>query len=202
VHAASLRAALLDGGRLELTDPGESEDTGWDRNDPRALTEYGIRQPTEPWQWAGPRRIVTGTSWGGCIEVLQWLLTAGRYRDSLDVLEGGVLLLESSEELISAREFGWILRSLGERGVLGAVAAVVVARPPTSNFEDTPSERERVSRRAAQAETAIKVVGHYNPSAPVVVGVPFGHTRPQWIVPYGGEITVDGTTRKVWALYD
>ena len=202
VHAASLRAALLDGGRLELTDPGESEDIGWDWNDPRALVEHGTREPTEPWRWAGPRRTVTGPSWGGCVEVLQWILTADRFPGDPGVLEGGVLLLESSEKLIPAREFGWILRSLGERGLLETVGAVVVARPPTSSFEDRPTPDERAARRAAQAETAIRAVGRYNPDAVVVVGVPFGHTRPQWVVPYGGEITVDGVDRTVWASYD
>jgi len=31
--------------------------------------------------------------------------------------------------------------------------------------------------------------------------VPFGHTRPQWILPYGGEVTVDGVERKIWSDY-
>ena len=35
-------------------------------------------------------------------------------------------------------------------------------------------------------------IGRYNPDAVVCVGVPFGHTRPQWILPYGGDVTVDG----------
>lgn len=48
VHELSMRAALLDGGSLELTEPGESEDFGRDWGDPRALTEYGDREPTEP----------------------------------------------------------------------------------------------------------------------------------------------------------
>ena len=34
VHARSLRAALLAGGRLEVTEPGESEDLGIDWKDP------------------------------------------------------------------------------------------------------------------------------------------------------------------------
>ena len=38
-QVASLRAALLTGGRLELTEPGESEDFGRDWADPAALTE-------------------------------------------------------------------------------------------------------------------------------------------------------------------
>lgn len=201
VHVASLRAALLTGERLEVTDPGESEDFGRDWNDPAALTEYGEREPVELWAWAGPAREVTGRSWGGCIEVLQSILTAGRFDIDPAELSGGVLLLETSEELIPAREFGWILRSLGERGILPAVDAVIVARPPTSNFESQPSSEERAALRAAQRDTAIEVLDRYNPDAVVVVGVPFGHTRPQWILPYGGQITVDGHHRRVWASY-
>lgn len=201
IHEQSLRAALLTGERLELTDPGESEDIGHDWNDPRALHEHGEREPTEPWSWAGPARSVTGRTWGGCIEVVQWALTAGRFPVDPAVLDGGVLLLESSEELIPAREFGWIMRSLGERGILAAVDAVVVARPPTSDFTTRPSAEERRARRAEQRDTAVGIVERYNPDAVVVVGPPFGHTRPQWIVPYGGSMTVDGAEQRLYADY-
>ena len=200
-HAAALRAALLTGERLEVTDPGESEEFGIDWADPAALTEHGEREPTEPWTWAGPARTVTGRTWGGCIEVLQWLLTAGRFPTDPAVLDGGVLLLESSEELIPVREFGWILRSLGERGVLAAVDAVLVARPPAANPQTRPPAQERVAYRAAQHDVALETVAHYNPDAVVCLGVPFGHTRPQWILPYGGEITVDGESQRFWADY-
>lgn len=201
VHARSLRAALLTGERLEVTEPGESEDVGRDWQDPAALSEYGDREPTDPWTWAGPSRSVTGRTWGGCIEVVQWILTAGRFPHDPSVLDGGVLLLETSEELIPAREFGWILRALGERGLLAAVDAVVVARPPTSDFEVRPTAEQRAALRAEQRDVAIETVGRYHPDAVVVVGVPFGHTRPQWILPYGGLLTVDGEQQRVWADY-
>ena len=201
VHARSLRAALLTGERLEIMEPGESEDLGRDWKDPRALTEYGTREPTEPWTWAGPARSVTGRTWGGCAEVVQWMLTAGRFPTDPAVLDGGVLLLETSEELIPARELGWIMRSLGERGLLAAVDAVLVARPPTSSFEVRPTTQERAARRGEQRDVAIDVVQRYNPDAVVVVGVPFGHTRPQWILPYGGFVTVDGAAQRLWADY-
>jgi muramoyltetrapeptide carboxypeptidase LdcA involved in peptidoglycan recycling len=201
IHKLSLRAALLTGGRMELTEPGESEDIGHDWNDPRAVTEFGEREPSEPWFWSGPPRSVTGRTWGGCIEVVQWILTAGRFPADNSVLEGGVLLLESSEELIPAREFGRITRSLGERGILAAVDAVVVARPPTSDFTSRPSAEERRAKRSEQRELVVKVVHAYNPEAVVVVGPPFGHTRPQWIVPYGGFMTVDGANQRLFADY-
>ncbi len=201
VHEIALRAALLTGERVEVIDPGESEDIGLDWTDPRALTDFGSREPTQPWSWSGPGRSVTGRTWGGCIEVIQWILTAGRFPTDPSVLDGGVLLLETSEELIPAREFGWILRSMGERGLLAAIDAVVVARPPTSDFTVQPTAAQRRAKRDEQRDTAFAVIEGYNADAVVVVGPPFGHTRPQWIVPYGGTITVDGSAKKVFADY-
>jgi len=201
VHEASLRAALLSGERIQVTEPGISEDIGKSWDDPLSLTEYGERSVTEPWTWAGPQRSVTGPTWGGCVEVIQWMLVAGRFPLEPAVLNGGVLLLETSEELIPAREFGWILRSLGERGVLTAIDAVLVARPPASNLDYRRDSAESAAHRAEQRDTAIEVVAAYNPEAVICVGPPFGHTRPHWILPYGGEVTVDGETQTVWASY-
>jgi muramoyltetrapeptide carboxypeptidase LdcA involved in peptidoglycan recycling len=79
------------------------------------------------------------------------------------------------------------------------VDAVLVARPPTSSFDVHPGPRERATRRAEQRDVAIETVHRYNPGAVVVVGV--GHTRPQWILPYGGTMTVDTTTQTLWADY-
>src|SRR6478735_1858392 len=90
IHALSLRAALLTGETLEITDPGESEDVGIDWADARALTSFGNREATEPWSWHGPARAVTGCSWGGCLEVIEWVLTAGRFPVDPAVLDAGV----------------------------------------------------------------------------------------------------------------
>ncbi|MEV6631758.1 S66 peptidase family protein [Actinoplanes sp. NPDC051470] len=201
IHARSLRAALLTGERLEITDPGESEDYGIDWADPRALESFGEREPTEPWSWFGPRRSVTGATWGGCLEVIQWILTAGRFPFPPEVLRGGVLIIETSEELMPAREVGWIVRSLGERGLLGMVDAVVVARPPVSDPTRRPAAAHRARLREQQRDAVVEVVTRYNPEAVVCVGVPFGHTRPQWILPHGGQVTVDGAERRIFADY-
>lgn len=201
IHAQSLRAALLTGESLEITDPGESEDVGIDWADPLALESFGEREPTEPWSWHGPARSVTGHAWGGCLEVIEWILTAGRFPYSPQALQGGVLIIETSEELLPARNVGWIVRSLGERGILGAVDAVLVARPPVADFTRRPPAPERARLRTEQRDAIVELVSRYNPAAVVCVGIPFGHTRPQWILPHGGTITVDGTARRVFADY-
>jgi muramoyltetrapeptide carboxypeptidase LdcA involved in peptidoglycan recycling len=201
IHVRSLRAALVTGERLEITDPGESEDVGIDWADPRALESFGEREATEPWSWSGPARSVTGRTWGGCLEVIEWILTAGRFPFTPQALQGGVLLLETSEELLPARNVGRIVRSLGERGILGAVDAVLLARPPASDLSQRPPAQDRARLRAEQRDVVVEVVGRYNPEAVVCVGIPFGHTRPQWILPHGGIMTVDGTEHRVFADY-
>jgi muramoyltetrapeptide carboxypeptidase LdcA involved in peptidoglycan recycling len=179
VHARSLRAALVTGESLEITDPGESEDVGMDWSNPRALDSFGEREPTAPWSWHGPARAVTGRTWGGCLEVIEQILTAGRFPFHPDVLHGDVLIIETSEELLPARNVGWIVRSLGERGILGAAGAILVARPPVSDFTRRPPADERARLRAEQREVVVELIGRYNPEAVVCVGIPFGHTRAQ-----------------------
>lgn len=110
-----------------------------------------------------------------------------------------MLIIETSEELLPARNVGWIVRALGERGILAAVGAVLVARPPVSDFTRRPPADERARLRAEQRDVVVEVIARYNPDAVVCVGVPFGHTRPQWILPHGGPITVNGAARRVLA---
>ena len=94
---------------------------------------------------------MTGRTWGGCLDVLQWMLTAGRFPSDPAVLDGGVLLLETDEDLMPSREVGWVVRSLGERGLLAAADAVLVGRPAASNFEHRGSaeQRRRTGPRSA-----------------------------------------------------
>lgn len=200
-HPGDRVAVLLGGDTLELSEPGEAEDFGRRWEDARALTEFGDREITEPWTWAGPARTVSGQSWGGCIEVIDQIALAGRMPAVTDVA-GFILLLETSEEIPSADEVKRWVRALGERGVLEAAAGVLVARPPVSALDKpVPSASERSRLRAEQRETIIEQVSRHNPHAVVCVGVPCGHTRPQWIVPFGGISTLDGVSQVVEAHY-
>lgn len=200
-HAAGLRAALLTGEKLKITRPAQSEDHGLDWGDPAVLTSFGQREDTEEWTWAGPRAGVTGRTWGGCLEVVSDLLAAGRFAMAPTDLEGAVLLIELSEEITPTRTVFRMLRVLGERGVLAAAAAVLFARSPVSSFQTRPDDETRRAMRVERNEMVIETVSDYNPQAVVCCGIPFGHTCPQWILPYGGRVAVDGAARTVEADY-
>lgn len=201
IHLAALRAALFDGGELEITEPGESEDFGPDWLSPQALVEFGRRDATEAWTWAGPARRAEGMTWGGCFEVVDQIAVAGRM-PSLDALRGTILILESSEEVPPATLMGRWLRALGERGVLGVVDGVLVARPPVSTHESVPSPNVRERLRTEQRDVVIDEMSYYNPEAVVCIGPPFGHTRPQWVLPYGGTVQIDGRAKSVTASFE
>ena len=125
-----------------------------------------------------------------------------REQKGLVVFHPGFLLGRTREDAIAAvvEQLGEL--RLGERGLLAAVDAVVVSRPPTSTLDLVPSGEERARLRADQRDVVVETVRTYNPDAVLVVGVSFGHTKPHWILPYGGVLTVDGAHRRLWADFD
>lgn len=201
LHLHALRVALF-GGSLELTAPPRTRDVGWRWDDPRVLTHPAPDLPAQPWTWSGPERGVTGTTWGGCLDVLPWVLGVGRDVPTPEQLDGAVLILENSEERISPEQTYRILRLLGERGLLEPAAALVWARPPAGDHDHPAGQAQAEQWRAAQRASVLRAVAEYAPHLVVVMDVDFGHTSPQYLLPYGGRVTVDGAGRRLVAHFD
>jgi muramoyltetrapeptide carboxypeptidase LdcA involved in peptidoglycan recycling len=201
VHLASLRAALFDSGELEIRPVAEfcEEEMNW--ADPRALAESPPSMPSPGRFWHRPDRVVTGTTWGGCLEILHWNLAAGRWIHPAERYAGSVLLLETSEEMPSGDEVFQQLRNFGERGLLRQFPAVLMATAKASAlFKPRPVE-QRDAYREEQRAAVLKAFAMYHPEAMVAFGVDFGHTSPQWVLPYGGRVTVDGPNRRITAHF-
>ena len=47
----------------------------------------------------------------------------------------------------------------------------------------------------------LRAVGEYHPGMLVVLDADIGHTSPQWVLPYGGRVTVDGERQVVTAHF-
>jgi muramoyltetrapeptide carboxypeptidase LdcA involved in peptidoglycan recycling len=201
VHERSLRAALFDRTDLEIlpVDRFTDEEISW--HEPAALTDSALRVPSPGWSWHRPDRVVTGPTWGGNLEILHWNLAAGRWIGEPADYAGGVLLLETSEEMPPAEEVFRMLRNAGERGLLEQFPAVLVATAKASNFADRGPQEQRQRYRDEQRAAVLRALDAYQPSAMAVFGVDFGHTSPQWILPYGGRVTVDGPGRRIIAHF-
>ncbi|MFC6708182.1 S66 peptidase family protein [Flexivirga alba] len=199
-HLASLRAALF-GGDFRLVAPARTRDVGIRWDDPRALTDRAPNLPAEPWTWSGPRRTVTGPTWGGCLEIVEWTLAANRWMRPVDDYRGAVLLLEPHEEMPTPDQNHRLLRNLGERGILGSASAFLWGRPPVSDHEHPTTESAASKQRAEHREVVLRAVAEYNPDLVVAMDVDFGHTSPQLLLPYGGSITVDGESQTITAHF-
>lgn len=186
---------------MVLEQPARSRDFGIEWTRPEALVERAPDSESAPWQWAGPARSVTGPVWGGCLESIEGTLAVGRWLHPVSAYDGCVLALEASEEMPSPSACFRMLRNLGERGVLGAASALLWGRPPVSDRTAPLTPTAADAARAERREVVLQVVDTYNPDLVVALDVDFGHTSPQLVLPYGGDVTVDGAARRITAHF-
>ncbi|MFE6618592.1 S66 peptidase family protein [Streptomyces sp. NPDC057740] len=200
--AESLRAALFTSGGYELRPAERWNDVNRDWADPATFDAEPETRPADGWTWVNAGRVVEGRSWGGCLEILGWLLMADREiaRD-LSEYDGGVLFLETSEELPSGEEVFRTLRNMGERGLLHRFSALLMGRAKTWSFERPNSPQEAARYAAEQREAVLRAMRVYAPDTTIVFDVDFGHTDPQLVIPYGGFVRVDGPSRRITVTY-
>lgn len=203
VTLASWRHALFERGDAEVR-PSErfnEDDVRWDSDAWPESEPTSV--PSPGWSWRQADRTVRAPTWGGNLEVLQWSLAVDRFIRPVEDYAGCILLIETSEETPSATEVFRTLRNLGERGLLRQFPAVIVGLARASGVEGTPLPppevvaEARTAYRSAQRDAVVRAFSTYNPDAMIVFDVDIGHTDPQYVIPYGGEVTVDGPARRI-----
>jgi muramoyltetrapeptide carboxypeptidase LdcA involved in peptidoglycan recycling len=201
VSIESLRRALFTNDEVEITPVHAfSEDpVGWDT--PQALTDPPPDRESRGWVWHRADAIVEGPTWGGNLEVLHWTLAASRWVRPPEDYAGCVLIIETSEELPSATEVFRMLRNMGERGLLAQFPAVVVGRPKAAHFGASWTDEQRAAYSADQRDAVVRALDAYAPRAMAVFDVDIGHTDPQWVIPYGGPMRVDGRAGTIHIRY-
>ena len=201
VSVGSLRAALIDGGELRLHPVERFSEDSLDWGDPVGLVHPAPTRPAPGWDWHRPGQVVTGPTWGGNLEIIHWNLAAGRWIRPVADYAGCILILETSEEMPSAEEVFRMLRNMGERGLLAQFPAVIVATAKATSLDRPVRLDGREPYRTAQRDAVLAAFDAYNPEAMIVFNVDFGHTDPQWVLPYGGALTIDGPARTITASY-
>ena len=184
-------------GELEPSREWTDEPNDWwgEGSTPETPPDYE-RNPG--WSWRGGVGPASGRLWGGCRAILAWQLAADRYLPEPDDLDGAVLAIETSGDLPHPTDVAGTLMAMGERGLLELFDAVLVGRPPARSHEREPLPEERDRYRAAIYEAIVDQVERYDPDAPVVCGLDWGHTNPVAPLPIGNRVSVDpdeGTIR-------
>jgi muramoyltetrapeptide carboxypeptidase LdcA involved in peptidoglycan recycling len=197
----SLEHALFTSGPRTLTEPEQATDEERSWLKPEELSLEPPMFPAEPWSWHGPRARVSGPAWGGNLEIVDFQLRAGRYLLPLERYDGAVLFLETSEEMPSATFVSRVLMCMGERGLLQRFAAVVWSRPKAWSFEQPNDQAAKGRYVTEQREAVLAALAEYHPGVPLLVGVDFGHTDPQFVIPIGGDVTIDSEQERIEVTY-
>jgi muramoyltetrapeptide carboxypeptidase LdcA involved in peptidoglycan recycling len=199
--AESLRAALFSRSEYELRPARACGHVDRQWGDPKTFEAEPVLQPCTGWSWHKPDRVVEGITWGGNLEILSWLLMANRAIAPPAVYEGAVLFIETSEEMPSSREVYRILRNMGERELLQQFPAALIGRAKAWWLERPTTPDEQAAYIREQREAILRAFTEYAPDAMLVFDVDFGHTDPQVVIPYGGQIRVDGPARRIAVTY-
>lgn len=171
-------------GELEPAAEWTDEPSTW-WNDPDAMDSPPTYEPNPGWQWAGADRTVEGRLWGGTQSIIEWQLATDRFLPEPQRLDGAVLCLETSEQLPEPEVVAGTLMCLGERGFLERFDGVLVGRAPSRSFLDEPPQAQRERYRERLRRAIIDEIQRYNPDAPIVLGVDWGHTTPIAPLPLG-----------------
>jgi muramoyltetrapeptide carboxypeptidase LdcA involved in peptidoglycan recycling len=201
VSLLSLQNALFTNNEVEIVPVEEFTDLdpGWE--DVSTLSEAVPTSRDPGWVWHNADQVISAPTWGGNLEILHWNLAVNRWIRPVEDYAGCILLLETSEEMPSSDEVFRMLRNAGERGLLAQFSAIVVAKPKAWARHKPLAEDLRAQFRAAQRDAVMRVAEIYNPNAMLVFGPDFGHTDPQYVLPFGGLMTVDGPNRRISVTY-
>lgn len=189
------RRAFFEDSIGELTPAPEwtDEPSTWWTN-PAELDTSPSYESNPGWRWEGGESAVEGRLWGGSRAIVEWQLATDRYLPVPEAFDGAVLCLETAETIPDPEMVGGTLTCVGERGLLGRFDAVLVGRPPTRSFLEERPPDQREAYRERLYGTIVRHVARYNPDAPVVLGLDWGHTTPTAPLPLGAEVRVDPAT--------
>jgi muramoyltetrapeptide carboxypeptidase LdcA involved in peptidoglycan recycling len=192
-----LRLALFETGEYEIAAAEQftDQDLSWD--EPENLKREYEYEKNEGWFWDGTHEG-EGILWGGCLEILGLQLQVSKWLPSPHAVEGTILCIETSEVIPESWYIFEVMIGLGERGYLSNLSGLLVARPKArALFNKQPPSLERARYRSEQRDLIVREFRRYNKTAPVVMNIDFGHTKPQIPLPFGKLGKIDTKNQKI-----
>jgi muramoyltetrapeptide carboxypeptidase len=165
-------AAPIPIGRIEPSPVWTEEVQNWEEKED--LKRARALKPSNGWTWlkAGSSE---GVLIGGCLESLQHLRGTPYWPD----WEDAILFIETSEEKPGPETVDGMLMDYQNMGVLDKIRGLLVGRPMRYSAEEAQQLDEILLQRTR---------GY---SFPIVTGMDFGHTAPQFTLPVGVRARID-----------
>jgi len=193
----SIRKALFDSHIGEVQPALEYSDADLDWGEKANLSKKRPMYPCSGWIWHNwNNKSISGSLWGGCLEVLDFHLSVRRYLPDFERLDNTILFIETSEEMPTDGFVYRFIAALGELGLLKKFKAILVAYPK-AQFCDKLPPGGRESFISQQQEAIKNALRDYKADIPVIFNMNFGHTDPQIIIPNGGLVSIDGIKKTI-----
>ncbi len=158
------------------------------------LTEY----PDRGFELLQGPSVFSGPILGGCIDSLYDFLDGEheeQYRSypalaqkygifpSTDDWRGRILLLESSEMLMTPEAYRHALQCLKDRGVFSVISGILVGKPMDEVYQEE------------YHKLLVETVA--DPSLPILTNLNIGHALPRCILPFGVKARVDAEAQRI-----
>ena len=149
-------------------------------------TRVNRLRKNDGWRWLRGATARSGRLFGGSIEVFD-MMVGTRFWPPPEFFEGRMLFLETSKDVPPPAQVGYWLRNFGAQGILNRITGLLIGRP-RGYTADQARELDRIVVERLD-EWGVGDI-------PVVTGVDFGHTDPQFVMPNNVLAELDPDARR------
>lgn len=156
------------------TSYGQWDDEAAVKRAPRAFA------PNGGFELLSGHGIARGPLIGGCMEVVEMFKGTPIFPDP-SAFDGAMLFFETSEDKPHPTMFTYWLRNYAAMGILKRASGILFGKPHENTHYD--------AYKAAIRKVVIEEEGLTE--LPILLNLPFGHTQPTCVLPYGAMAEID-----------
>lgn len=127
------------------------------------------------------KQNIEGEVWGGSLEALEFIKGTKYWPSTKNFWKNKILMLEISDEKISAAQFKYILRNYGLQGVFQDAKAILFGRFANMSKNEIEEYKKIINN---------VIYKEFESNIPIILNLDFGHTYSQQIFPIGVKMNI------------
>ncbi len=187
----SVRRTLFSAQPIGVIEPNRTEWTveylPWENSENQLIRRK--LSPCDGWRFHQSEGVVEGHLFGGCVDVLDWL-RGTEYFPAAGDLDGAILFLETSEEMLPPSFLTRFVRCLAAMEILEGLGGILLGRPGGDANPHTFQEYDDALCNAVREEYGLT-------NMPIVTNMDFGHTDPMFVIPIGMKVCIDSAKQEI-----